>query len=282
MADPQVFTLPPGADFPAHLVAGLLERMADQPPEAMASIQLFVNTARMRRRIEALFQARGAMILPRLHLLTDLASDPTLGLPPPIPPLRRRLELAQLVAGLLKVQPDLAPRAALYDLADSLARLMDEMQGEGVSPADLARLDVSGHSEHWARTQAFLGILAPQLGDTTAPDAEARQSLAVDRMIARWETNPPQHPVIVAGSTGSRGTTARFMQAVAHLPKGAVVLPGFDTDTPTEVWEAMSEALTAEDHHNTASAIWPICWEQHPPHFGPGARFPPPTPSAIG
>ena len=31
-------------------------------------------------------------------------------------------------------QPDLAPRAAIYDLADSLAGLMDEMQGEGVDP----------------------------------------------------------------------------------------------------------------------------------------------------
>ena len=56
------------------------------------------------------------------------------GVPPAVPPLRRRLELMHLVAGLLARQPDFAPRSAAYDLADSLAALMDEMQGEGVAP----------------------------------------------------------------------------------------------------------------------------------------------------
>nr|WP_309665119.1 double-strand break repair protein AddB [Tabrizicola sp.] len=100
---------------------------------------------------------------------------------------------------------------------------------------------------HWARTKAFLGIVADALsGD--APDAEARQRLAVRAMIAQWNRDPPDHPVILAGSTGSRGTTALLMQAVARLPRGAVVLPGFDFDLPEGVWAAMSDALTAEDH----------------------------------
>ncbi|OYW58055.1 MAG: double-strand break repair protein AddB [Rhodobacterales bacterium 12-65-15] len=54
--------------------------------------------------------------------------------------------------------------------------------------------------------------------------------------------------MILAGSTGSRGTTALLMQAVARLPQGAVVLPGFDFDQPEAVWTSMSDALTAEDH----------------------------------
>lgn len=245
-ASPRVFALPPGADFPAHLVAGLLDRMSARPPEAMARVTLYLNTERMRRRVSDLFTTQGARFLPRLKLITDLAKDPGLGLPEPVPPLRRRLQLAELIAKLLDAQPDLAPRAALYDLADSLATLMDEMQGEGVAPDVIAALDVSNHSKHWERTQTFLSIIAPLFSDTQ--DSEARQRLAVERLMVRWQTNPPTDPILVAGSTGSRGTTALFMRAVAELPQGALILPGFDPDLPPAVWRSMDDALTAEDH----------------------------------
>jgi len=242
----RVFALPPGTDFPAALVAGLQERMAGQPPEAMARVTLYLNTARMRRRVTDLFAASGATLLPKLRLLTDVANDPLLALPAPIPPLRRRLQLAGLISRLLDAQPDLAPRAALYDLADSLATLMDEMQGEGVPAEAIAALDVSNHSKHWERTQTFLKIIAPLFADTL--DSQARQRLAVRRLAEKWAILPPKDPILIAGSTGSRGTTAMLMQAVAALPQGALILPGFDFETPRAVWQAMDDALTAEDH----------------------------------
>ena len=246
---PRLFALPPGADFPARLVEGLQARMLGKPPEAMARVQLFVNTERMRRRMTNLFTAQGAGFLPRIRLVTDLAPEAALaGLPPAVPALRRRLELTQLVSRLLDSAPDLAPRAALYDLADSLATLMDEMQGEGVSPDRIATLDVSDHSAHWQRTQSFMTIVAPFFSGAEAPDSESRQRMAVTALAAAWESDPPQDPVIIAGSTGSRGTTALFMQAVAKLPQGALILPGFDFDMPDAIWHNLGDALTAEDH----------------------------------
>ena len=246
---PRLFHLPPGVDFAPALVAGLRARLADAPPEAMARVTLYLNTNRMRRRVTEAFLATGPGILPRLRVLTDIAEGvPLAGLPPAISPLRRRLELTQLIAGLLDRQPDLAPRAALYDLADSLATLMDEMQGESVAPATIAALDVSDHSAHWARTREFLRIVTPFFTGSEAPDAETRQRLAVTRLTDLWATNPPQDPVIVAGSTGSRGTTAALMQAVAALPQGALVLPGFDTHMPAPVWDRLDDAMTGEDH----------------------------------
>ena len=100
----------------------------------------------------------------------------------PIIARERRLR-DQGIAGLLDRQPDLAPRAALYDLADSLATLMDEMQGESVAPATIAALDVSDHSAHWARTREFLRIVTPYFTGVEAPDAETRQRLAVTREL---------------------------------------------------------------------------------------------------
>ena len=240
---PRLFYLPPGTDFARQFAAGLLRH----PPEVLARTRVYLNSERMRRRVTGALTHAGAGLLPQLRLVTELADDPVMAdLPPAAPRLRRRLQLTQLIARLLDRQPGLAPRAALYDLADSLATLMDEMQGEGVDPATVAALDVSGHSEHWGRMQAFLRIVTPFFADLQ--DDASRQRLAAERLTAEWVINPVATPVIVAGSSGSRGATSVLMQAVAGLPQGALVLPGFDADTPAEVWAAMADALTAEDH----------------------------------
>ncbi len=248
--NPRVFAVPPGADFPKELIAGLRQRIVDQPPEAQARIQLVVNTRRMARRIRELFDRGPPCLLPRISLITDLGESADLSsLPPAIPPLRRRLELTQLIARLLERQPDLAARSSLFDLSDSLAALIDEMQGEGVSPDAIRNLDVSDMSGHWARAQAFIGI-ADQFVETgdTALDVQARQRRVVENLIERWQMTPPQHPILLAGSTGSRGTTLLLMQAAARLPQGAVILPGYDFDQPDHVWSGMDDALTSEDH----------------------------------
>lgn len=246
---PNVFGVAPGVDFPRALIEGLKARMQSHPPEAMARVEVIVNTQRMARRMRQLFDQGPPMLLPRVKLLTSLGQSLKTPLPPAVNPLRRRFELTQIIARLLDQQPDLAPRASLFDLADSLATLMDEMNGEGVSPDAIAALDVSDQSGHWERAQQFFGI-ARQFLATVAeePDAESRQRQIVEALIAQWEVAPPDHPVILAGSTGSRGTTMLLMQAIARLPQGALILPGFDFDTPASVWATLGDALSAEDH----------------------------------
>jgi len=239
---PRVFGLPPGVDFAQALVSELLERTADMSPTDIARIQIFVNTSRMQRRLRDVFGAGKALLLPRIRLITDLARDPLYGNQnTQVSPLRRRLEIVKFVSALLDQEPELAPRAALFDLADSLANLMDEMQGEGVTPDDIATLDVSDQSGHWDRALRFLRIITPYFSQTDASaDPEARQRIAVELLREVWANEPPSHPIIVAGSTGSRGATNLFMQTVASLPQGAIVLPGFDFDMPDDVWNALS------------------------------------------
>jgi double-strand break repair protein AddB len=248
MASHALHALPPGADFPAELVAGLLARHGHAEPEALARLTLILNTQRMQRRVADCLVQAGVRLLPRLVLVADVAKalSPR-PLPPRVSPLRRQLHLAQLIDRLIATGSTALPRTALYPLAESLARLMDEMQGEGVPPDRIAALDVGDHSAHWARMQTFLGIVTEALG-LAGMDGEARTRAAVLALAELWQHQPPADPVIVAGSTGSRGTTALLIQAVAHLPNGAVVLPGFDFDQPPEVWDGMEDALTAEDH----------------------------------
>mgnify|MGYP000088349826 CR=1 FL=1 len=102
LAAPRVFGLPPGVDFPQALVDGLLARCQGQPPEALARVELIVNTERMRRRIRAIFDAGPPRILPRIRVLSEVEPPWTAEIPEPVAPLQRRLELVQLVSGLLE------------------------------------------------------------------------------------------------------------------------------------------------------------------------------------
>lgn len=250
---PRLFALPPGVDYPAAVVAGLTLRMEGQPPEALARVTLYVNTRRMGRRLAELFDTGPGRLLPRIRLVTDLGRDAAFAdLPPAVSPLRRRLELAELVSQLLDAQPDLAPRAAIYGLADSLANLVDEMQGEGVDPEAIRALDVSDLSGHWQRSLAFLDVVERFFGGDSGepPDVEARQRRVIERLVDLWAHSPPEAPVLMVGSTGSRGATQLLMQSIARLPQGAVILPGYDTEQPQGVWDELwlEDGLPAEDH----------------------------------
>ena len=247
---PRIFGTPLGVDFPQALVTGILNRIAANSPDALARVEVFVNTSRMQSRVRALFDGR-TQFLPRIRLITDLARDPALHeVPLPVPPLRRRLELRQLIAALLEREPDLAPKAAAFDLADSLADLMDEMHSEGVHPSKLRALDVGEMSEHWARSLKFIALVEHYFDHETLdlPDVETRQRMVVEATIAKWREHPPQHPVLIAGSTGSRGATALLMDAAASLPQGAVILPGFDYDMPSQTWAELDNDFSAQDH----------------------------------
>lgn len=251
---PRVYGQSPGTDFPHALIKGVLDRFETSNPMDLAQVEVFVNTRRMQRRIREAFDAGRPRLLPKIRLITDLGNDPEAAdLPLPVSPLRRRFEISQLVAGLLEKEPDLAARSALFDLSDSLASLMDEMHGEGVPPSVIEALDVDDQSGHWERALKFISIANQFFGDSAErPDVEARQRMIIDRMVAQWEHNPPTHPIIIAGSTGSRGATAKLMKAVACLPLGAVVFPGFDFHQPQSIWDHLTadtdRNIPLEDH----------------------------------
>jgi ATP-dependent helicase/nuclease subunit B len=246
---PHVFGTQSNQSFPEALLAGLTKKLEGCPPEDWAQVLIYVNTRRMQRRLYQLFLDGPARLLPTIRLITDIATDPSLtDLPMPVPTLKRRLEITQLVRELLDRVHDLAPRSAVFDLANSLATLMDEMQGEGIEPKALQNLDISDVSGHWERALQFINIVQGYFKDGTIPDTETRQRACVLALAKGWKASPPNYPIIMAGSTGSRGTTFQLMLAIAGLPQGAIVLPGFDFDMPSNVWDKLSDPNTGEDH----------------------------------
>ncbi|MEM8871686.1 MAG: double-strand break repair protein AddB [Pseudomonadota bacterium] len=238
----RVFALPPGADFASGLILGLRQRAVGRAPTLLARTRIFVNTERARRRLTDLLEDGAIALQPTirpLQAVTELVPD----LPPADPPVRRTLRLSQLVRQALRADPSIAAASAPYPLAESIAALSGEMQIEAVSPQRFRTLDPENAAGHWTRSLEFLSLIGEVMDDPKEPatDAESRLRHAVETLIRTWAEHPPAHPVIVAGSTGSRGATALLMAAVARLPQGAVILPGLDGDLPASVWGALAE-----------------------------------------
>ncbi|MEM8570376.1 MAG: double-strand break repair protein AddB [Pseudomonadota bacterium] len=242
---PRVFALPPGTDFIRAFVKGLDNRLNHLPPEASARLTIWVNSRRAERSLHAELASGRARILPRIRVLADLPTDPVLApeLVPPLPKLRRKLDLARLVTRLVAAEPGLASKSAAFDLADSLSELAEDMAGQGVAAEALRKLDPGDHAAHWQRSLRFLNLIGEVTDGLGEEDGQGRLRTAARILAMKWSQAAPQDPIIVAGSTGSRGGTRAFMRLIAQQPQGALVLPGYDPHLSPGIWRD----LAAED-----------------------------------
>ena len=176
-----------------------------------------------------------------------IAAD-ALALPPALGGSERRLLLAQLVRTWARApevrgaqgMPLVAQTpAAASALADDLARLIDDMTMRGVSWDRLDGLVPEALDPFWQLTLKFLQLARqswPQiLRERGHIEPAARRDALIKAEAARL-ARKTDAPVIAAGSTGSIPATAELIATIAHLPHGAVVLPGLDTDLDEESW----------------------------------------------
>lgn len=258
-AVPAVFTIPAGQSFVDALAAGLLRRTAEGP-EALAAATVLLPTRRACRSLQAAFlRASGGapLLLPRLLPLGDLDAEELLfeppsfagageaELPPAVSAVQRQLLLASCILSHSRaLAADLGSAVISEDqairLAAELARLIDQVETEGLDFADLQGLVPEDYAEHWQITLEFLRIVTEAwpriLRDLGCIGPAERRRRLAERQSAAWRARPPAAPVIAAGSTGSIPATAELLRTVAGLPQGAVVLPGLDLESDDAVW----------------------------------------------
>ncbi|MGH6981405.1 MAG: double-strand break repair protein AddB, partial [Stellaceae bacterium] len=129
--------------------------------------------------------------------------------------------------------------AAACALADDLARLIDDMTTRGVTWDKLDGLVPDFLDPYWQLTLRFLEIARRHWPEMLKERGLIEPAERRDRLIkaeAARLKRKTDGPVIAAGSTGSIPATAELIAAIAHLPHGAVVLPGLDTDLDEESW----------------------------------------------
>jgi ATP-dependent helicase/nuclease subunit B len=252
LKQPAVFTIRPSAPFAETLARGVIARVGEDAL-ALSSAIIYLPTRRAARGFGDAFAKvmGGAALLPQFRPLGDSEEDDLLwgaaGDAPAIAPLRRQLLLARLVR-----QWDLAGRDGLLSfaqsaaLADSLAKVMDEVENQGCDLSKLKDLAPENLAEHWEGVARFLGLLREEwpaiLCSEGAMNPAARRAQLLRDLARRLETSPPQGLVIAAGSTGSIPATAELLAVIARLPQGAVVLPGLDQRLDAESWDRLDDA----------------------------------------
>jgi ATP-dependent helicase/nuclease subunit B len=269
----RVFSVPLSAPFLRSVIGALVDGRliegfeARARPEQLAQATLYLPTRRAGRLAREIFLDElkaDAVLLPRIVALGDIDEDElafsqaasetglsALETPPAMEGLQRRLLLAQLIAAWAKQirpsDPSQAPLvvggpASTLALADDLARLMDDMVTRGVEWRALGGLVPDALDQYWQLTLQFLDIAKdawPRILEAHGKiEPAARRDLLIEAEAARL-TARHDGPVIAAGSTGSMPTTAKFLHAVAALPRGAVILPGLDTDLDDEAWRSI-------------------------------------------
>ena len=249
---PRIFGLPPGVNFSRSFVDGLKSRLTDYPPEKNTTIKIYVNSNRMLQKIKSEFTSVGASILPNLSTLNHLIDDFEVSLSDIVDPLSLRLELAQIISKFIEIEPSFGSQNSCFDLADSLANLIKEIHEEGLSLEVLTKLNLDDYSEYWQRNRKFFILIKEYLDDRKIVSLEQNQWRLIDGLEKKWVDNPPTHPIMVVGSTGSKGITQKLIKLISTLPQGAVVLPGVDFETPKFVWDALGKSkkteIPLEDH----------------------------------
>lgn len=313
----RICSIPTGVSFVDALAFGLMAETAGDPLRLGGYTVLLPNRRACRAMQDAFLRlgASGgrALILPRLMPLGDL-DESELGLqglaletgigeglgdgelagevPPAISTLRRQMLLAELVqlAAKAALPGDEMPLDQAVRLAGELARLLDQVETERLDFAALRNLAPEELAEHWQLTLRFLDILSENWPEILvregAVDPARRRNLLLERQGRLWRAQPPAHPVIVAGSTGSIPASADLIATVATLPQGLVILPGLDGNADANIWAKIA-AEPAHPQFGLAhllarlevppTEVW--AWPHRPPE---GAeRTAPPTRARI-
>lgn len=266
MPTPTVFTIPIHRAFADSLAAGLFARTGHDRL-ALARTTILLPNNRAQRAITDAFvrRAEGGLLLPRLVSIGDVELDDRLGpaldpagldtVPPGIDPVSRQLILARLVG-----EARLAAGAAIeageaVRLAADLARTLDQLIVEGVSPDRLTDAVPAELSEHWQASLAILQVVLKrwpeELRRRGLIDLAERRNRLIDATTRRWTAHPPEGLVVAAGITAAAPAVGRLLHCIARLPHGMVVLPGLDRIMPDDEWQALGggeQARPIETH----------------------------------
>jgi len=286
---PRLSTIAPGVPFTDALAAGVFDAYGNtENPLALTDVLILLPTRRAVRSLTEAFgraaetRGMGAVLLPRIQPLGDvdeetlllesfaLHAEAQLSVLPPISDLRRAFELAKLVAAKMEATDTPTTPDQCVALAQTLARFIDTAHTERVSLEKLNSLVPEKFAQHWQDTITFLQIVLeawPDYLETQGKlDPAKRRDELLGALAKRWQADPPSHPVIAAGTTGSIPATADLLKVIANLPTGHIVLPGLDLAMPDGAWAALEPShpqfgLRALAQHigfdRKAVAAWP-------------------------
>ena len=245
--------------------------------DSLSSVRILLPSRRAVQSMQAAFTevANGTpLLLPKMSPIGDIeedgrdilslslggnysrATDADLTLPASISSIEKQLILTQLIERMPLAGQAVSAAQAIR-LAQSLSHLLDQVYQVGTPPEELPEIlskqvpDDLAH--HWRAILTFLNIIIQNwpdiLRDKGLLDPVVRKMKLADQQMQSWKTAPPDHPIILAGSTGSLPKTLQMMAAVASLPKGLVVFPGLENRPFPEIEQSAIAEDTGHPFH---------------------------------
>ena len=225
-----IYTIPAYSSFANILAKWVLENYASNPLELSKVLILLPNRRSVVALRDAFLRVTGGkpMLLPRMQPIGDvddasLFSENSNLQPSDAFEYKRLFILTKLIQ---KYNNSRADHAIM--LANKLADLFDEIEREQASLKGLANIVPEEFAKHWQLTLEFLKILEQfnPTGELISPISCRNQALL--KLADNWKENPPDYPIIAAGTTGSVPSTANLLEVIAKLPKGKIILPAFE------------------------------------------------------
>ena len=269
---PHIFTIAPSASFLDVLAESVVDgtltnNTVPLTPINVSDTTIYLPTRRAGRALgDALQRISGkAVLLPHISGLGDVGEE---GLPilsthasvldeaVSVSEIERRSVLAEITMQWASTTatwtdrlPDSGPQPVPRTLVEAtafafeLAKLLDELTIANVSMEDLRGVvprAIAEFSQNWAINTNFFNFAiqhwTEHLTRRGLVDRVARRDQVLDLQAERLSNDGSASPVIAAGSTGSVPAAARLMGVIAHLPNGALVLPGLDVDLDKRGW----------------------------------------------
>ena len=246
------YTIPASQAFADNLVTGIIDKFPE--PEQLARIELYLPSRRAISSIKEAFfkhQNQGPILLPKMFAVGEPDEEVAINIA------IERLELDEAINGferqcLIASQIQhfpiggrrIAPAPAMK-LASSLCMLIDQMQRAGTPLSAIKDVLPDELSTHWQEILKFLTILFDYwpsiLAERGQIDPVARQQQLLQAQLDFWTSNPPNAPIILAGSTGTLPMTRAFMKVISQLPMGVVIFPGIELDIEDADWCAIEQ-----------------------------------------
>lgn len=248
------YTIPAGMPFARCLASGIMQAFGRG--DSLSTVQILLPSRRAVQSVQAAFTevANGTpLLLPKMSPIGDIEEDGSdilslslggnsspdtvadITLPASISNIEKQLILTQLIERMPLAGQAVSAAQAIR-LAQSLSHFLDQIYQAGTPPEKLPEMlskqVPDDLARHWQDILTFLNIIIQNwpdiLQDRGLLDPVIRKLKLADQQMTSWKTAPPDHPIILAGSTGSLPKTLQMMASVASLPRGMVVFPGLE------------------------------------------------------
>ncbi len=259
MSRNNIYNISATESFLDVLAEGIIRRYAAQDLNELSKILVLLPNKRSCTGLREAFlrQTKGKpVLLPKIRPVGDIDSEEIFitseifDIPEPVPAIKEKFILAKLIMEWQKENQggdikNYTEDQALF-LAGELRSFLHDLQRENIPFTSLGNIVPDELAKHWQITMDFLYSLVEKWGYVQKKEGFISsvefQKKLTKKQIELWRDNPPEYPVIIAGSTGSIPATSELIKEVLSLKKGAVILPALDTFCSSDYWKSIDKS----------------------------------------